>query len=75
MSTASGLRQVLLSKALQDLDQALQSEHVALVRPVMDGRVATETLESGVGEVDHAKVHLGELVVWRRGNHAGGWGQ
>ncbi|TNN44705.1 hypothetical protein EYF80_045087 [Liparis tanakae] len=58
---AACLRHGVALQTLQDLDQALQSEHVAAVRPVVHRRVAAETLEGGVGEVDHAHVHQGGL--------------
>lgn len=62
MRSCSELRQVVVPQALQDLDQALQSKHVAPVRPVVHSRVAAETLEGGVGEVDHTHVHQGGLL-------------
>lgn len=54
--------QVVVPQAFQDLDKALQSKHVAPVWPIMYGCVAAETLEGGVGEVDHANVHQGGLL-------------
>ncbi len=58
----SELWQVVVPQALQDLDQALQSKHVAPVRSVMHCRVATETFKGGVSKVDHTYIHQGGLL-------------
>lgn len=53
------LQQAVVPQALQDLDQAFQSEHVAPVRPVVHRCVAAKPLEGGVSKVDHAHLHPG----------------
>lgn len=59
------LQQVVVSKALQDLDQAFQSKHVAPVRPIVHRCVTAKPLEGGVSKVDHTHLHPGGLLGLR----------
>ncbi len=52
---------VLVTDFLQNVDEALQSEHVSTVRSVVDGLVIAEAFEGAVGEVDHAHIHAQRL--------------
>lgn len=58
---------VLLADLLQNVDEALESEHVSAVRAVVDGLVIPETLEGAVCEVYHAHVHTQRLRLVLRG--------
>lgn len=70
------LRQAVVPQALEDEDQVLQPEHVTPVRPVVNCRVAAETLVGGVSKVNHTDVHQGRLLKCgrRREVKSGGCG-
>lgn len=68
------LQQVVVSKTLQDLDQALQSKDITPIGPIMHRRVTAKTLEGGVSKVDHTHLHPGGPLGLRcKRIKAGSW--